>query len=237
MNKLIVVSGGTEGIGLAIVEKFMEYGFDAAITARNLSKLENKKLSLEATFLGQKVYIFQADLSIKEDCEAFINNVSSLKKEITVLVNNAGIYIPGQVHTEAEGQLETMLNTNLYSAYHLTRGFIGQMISNKKGHIFNICSIASIIPYPNGGSYSISKYAMYGMTKVLREELKPLGIKVTAVLPGATLTSSWGDFANSLPPDRLMDPADVAEMVYSTYSLSARSVVEDIVIRPQLGDL
>lgn len=237
MNKLIVVSGGTEGIGFAIVEKFMRNGFDVAISARNLNKLEKTKSILESNFEGQKVHIFQADLSKKENCHAFVSNILSLGKEITVLVNNAGIYIPGQVHTEADGQLETMLNTNLYSAYHLTRGLVGQMINNKKGHIFNICSIASIIPYPNGGSYSISKYAMYGMTKVLREELKPMGIRVTAVLPGATLTSSWGDFANTLPPDRLMDPADVAEMVYSTYSLSARSVVEDIVIRPQLGDL
>ena len=78
---------------------------------------------------------------------------------------------------------------------------------------------------------------MYGMTQVLREELKPHGIKVTAVLPGATRTGSWDGFADSLPEDRLMDPADVAETIYSTYSLSVRSVVEEIIIRPQLGDL
>jgi short-subunit dehydrogenase len=237
MNKLIVVSGGTEGIGRAIVEKFMNNGFNAVICARNQEKLQNNKALLEAKFPNQIVNIYQGDLSQKEIVTSFVSFINKLNQKVEVLVNNTGMYIPGEIHSEAEGQLEAMIHTNLYSAYHLTRGVIGQMISHKKGHVFNICSIASIIPYPNGGSYSISKYAMYGMTKVLREEMKPFGVRVTAVLPGATLTASWDGFADSLPDDRLMEPNDVAEMVYSTYSLSPRSVVEDIVIRPQLGDL
>lgn len=237
MNKLIVVSGGTEGIGLAIVKKFIENGFDAVITARNISKLQSTKLKLESQFPKIKIHIFEADLAIKANCSSFVEFIKNLNQNIDVLVNNAGVYLPGQIINEPEGQLEIMLNTNLISAYTITRGLVNEMINLKKGHVFNICSIASITPYPNGGSYSISKYAMYGMTKVLREELKPHGIRVTAVLPGATLTGSWDGFADTLPPDRLMDPADVAEMIFVSYSISPRSVVEDIVIRPQLGDL
>lgn len=236
MNKLVVVSGGTKGIGHSIVEIFLKNGFDAIICARNLKELNNVKQVLEEKYKNS-VHIFQADLSKKTEVTAFSKFILDLNTPIEVLVNNTGTYTPGQVYSEPEGQLETMIETNLYSAYNLTRGLVNEMISQKKGHIFNICSIASIIPYPNGGSYSISKYAMYGMTKVLREEMKPFGIKVTAVLPGATLTSSWGDFADTLPPNRLMNPDDVAEMVFSTYKLSASSVVEDIIIRPQLGDL
>ena len=84
-----------------------------------------------------------------------------------------------------------MINTNLYSAYHLSRGLIPKMIENKSGDIFNICSVAGLKAYPNGGSYSISKFAMHGMSLGLREELKLHGIRVTAVHPGATLTASW----------------------------------------------
>ena len=98
-----------------------------------------------------------------------------------------------------------------------------------------MCSVASIAAYPNGGSYSISKFALYGMSKVLREELKPHGIRVVSVLPGATLTASWT--GTDLPPDRFMKPEDVADAVWGAYSLSRNSVVEDIVIRPQLGDI
>jgi NAD(P)-dependent dehydrogenase (short-subunit alcohol dehydrogenase family) len=89
--------------------------------------------------------------------------------------------------------------------------------------------------YANGGSYSISKFAMYGMSKVLREEMKSFGVKVTSVMPGATLTASWE--GADIPPERFVKPEDVAIMVLSTYLLSDRAVVEDLVIRPQLGDL
>jgi short-subunit dehydrogenase len=237
MNKLIVVSGGTEGIGFAIVEKFLANGFDAVISARNQEKLLAIKQKLEQKYTHTNVFTFSADLSKYENCQALVKMIGTLNRSVNVLVNNTGVYLPGQVINEADGQLEIMLNTNLKSAYNLTRGLINPMIEQKYGHIFNICSIASITPYPNGGSYSISKYALYGMTKVLREELKPHNIRVTAVLPGATLTASWDGFADSLPPDRLMDPTDIAEMVFASYSISPRSVVEDIVIRPQLGDL
>lgn len=128
-----------------------------------------------------------------------------------------------------------MIHTNLYSAYDVTRGLVGGMIANGSGHIFNICSIASIKAYPTGGSYAISKHALYGFSRCLREELKDKGIRVTAVMPGATLTDSWA--GAELPEDRFMKSEDVAELVYAAYSVSALSVVEDLVIRPQLGDI
>src|SRR6187551_1859801 len=98
------------------------------------------------------------------------------------------------------------------------------MKAKRSGHIFNMCSIASIMAYPNGGSYTISKFAMLGFSKVLREELKPWGIRVSAILPGATFTASWEGV--DLPEDRLMKPEDVADAVYGAYALSGRSVVE-----------
>ena len=91
------------------------------------------------------------------------------------------------------------------------------------------------MPYINGGSYCITKYALMGMTKVLREEMKELNVKVTAILPGATKTASWDGV--DIPDERFIDPVDVAESVYSVYTLSDRTVVEEILIRPQLGDL
>jgi short-subunit dehydrogenase len=105
----------------------------------------------------------------------------------------------------------------------------------RRGHVFNMCSIASIKAYPNGGSYAISKFALLGFSKVLREELKEFNVRVTAVLPGATRTASWDGV--DLPEDRFMRAEDVAETVFSAYSISERSVVEEIIIRPQLGDI
>ena len=152
-----------------------------------------------------------------------------------VLINNAGQFIAGSVHDEPEGALEKLMAVNLYSAYHLTRRLLPAMISRRSGHIFNICSVASIKAYPNGGAYSITKYALAGFSANLREEMKRHGIKVTAVFPGATYTDSWA--ASGIDPQRFMTAADVAEMVFSASRLSPQATVEEILMRPQLGDL
>ena len=108
-------------------------------------------------------------------------------------------------------------------------------VSGTRGHIFNMCSIASLNAYKNGGAYSISKFAMHGFSKNLREEMKPHLIKVTSVFPGAVMTDSWGDFDNST--QRIMEATDIARMIYASSQLSPQACVEDITIRPQLGDL
>ena len=109
------------------------------------------------------------------------------------------------------------------------------MMIRKQGHIFNVCSIASLQAYTNGGAYSISKFAMAGFSKNLREEMKPYGIKVTTLYPGAAYTDSWA--STGVDPQRLMAAADVADMVYAASQLSFRAAVEEIILRPQLGDL
>jgi short-subunit dehydrogenase len=109
------------------------------------------------------------------------------------------------------------------------------MMKQKKGHIFNLCSIASIAAYKNGGAYSISKFALYGFSKNLREELKAYNIKVTAVLPGAAYTDSWS--GSGIDPKRIMEAKDVADMIWAASQLSPQACVEDILMRPQHGDL
>ncbi|WP_017729933.1 SDR family oxidoreductase [Nafulsella turpanensis] len=235
MNKKIVVTGGTKGIGRAIIEKFCSQGFDAISCSRNQEELDRLKKEVEGSYPGIKLHVFKADLSRKEEVAAFAEFVKSNDLAPDVLVNNTGVFIPGQVHTEEEGVLEQMIDTNLYSAYRLTRHLVGEMIDRKAGHIFNMCSIASITAYNNGGSYSISKFAMLGMSKALREELKDKGIRVTAIMPGATLTASWDGV--DIPPERFMKSEDVAEACWAAWQMSGHSVVEELVIRPQLGDL
>ena len=235
MQKYILVTGGTKGIGRAIIEKFAAEDFHIITCARSEKDLQKLKIEIEREYTFSKVYTQVADLSKQTEVDAFVKFVLEKKVKIDVLVNNAGIFIPGEIHKEDEQALKNMIETNLYSAYFLTKGLVKDMIRRKDGYIFNICSTASLAAYPNGGSYSISKFALYGMTKVLREELKQYGIRVTAVLPGATLTASWEGV--DLPADRFMKAEDVAITIYSAWSLSKNSVIEDILIRPQLGDI
>jgi short-subunit dehydrogenase len=185
-------------------------------------------------FPNQQIIVRKVDMSIKEEVMAFADEVKKIAIP-DVLVNNAGIFLPGSIHSEPEGNFELMMQTNLYSAYYLTRSFTAEMIKRNSGYIFSIGSIAGLTAYANGGSYAISKWAMLGFTKCLRQELKDSNIKVTSVLPGATFTASWEGV--DIPRERFMKVEDVAESVWGAYNLSPYSVVEEIVIRPQLGDL
>ncbi|WP_162052350.1 SDR family oxidoreductase [Pontibacter pamirensis] len=235
MQRYILVTGGTKGIGRAVIEQFAKEGFHIITCSRNEKDLQKLKLEIEQNYTFSKVLFKEADLSDSKSLRSFLDFVKKLNVEVDVLVNNSGLFIPGKITEEDDEALPFMIQTNLYSAYYMTKGIVPDMIKRRSGHIFNLCSTASITPYINGGSYCISKFAMYGMSQVLREELKEHNVRVTAILPGATLTASWEGV--DLPPERFIKPEDVAMAMFNAYTLSENSVVEELLIRPQLGDL
>lgn len=230
----VVITGASRGIGKAIAEIFAANGHHLFLCSRNEVNLYKAMEDLVTRHPSVNIKAKPFDLSDKNQARAFGTWCMGFAVP-DILVNNAGLFEPGSVHNEPDGLLESQVATNLYSAYHLTRTVLPKMMERKSGHIFNICSIASLHAYKNGGAYSISKYAMHGFSKNLREEMKSCNIKVTSVFPGAVMTESWGDFDNS--SKRIMEAGDVAKMVYAASQLSPAACVEDIVIRPQLGDL
>jgi short-subunit dehydrogenase len=235
MKKLAVITGGTKGIGRATIERFAKEGFDIITCARNHKDIEQLIEDINERFPFIEIYAVQADLSNKNEVAKFAEVVKSLDRPVDMLLNNTGTFIPGSVHNEEDGNLEMMIETNLYSAYHLTRALISGMIERKSGHVFTTGSIAGIQAYANGGSYSISKFALLGFTKALREEMKPHGVRVTSILAGATYTSSWEGV--ELPVERFMKAEDIADAIYAAHALSPNTVVEEIILRPQLGDI
>jgi len=230
----IVITGGSKGMGKAMAEKFAAAKNNIFICSSNEKQLTRTADELNKKF-NNCVHHFCADLSQKKEVLKFAEWLLNKNISIDILINNAGQFVPGSVHNEPEGNLEKMMGINLFSAYHLTRALLPQMMKKKSGHIFNICSIASLKAYHNGGSYSISKFALMGFSKNLREEMKEFNIKVTAVYPGAVLTSSWK--GAGINPERIMEVEDVATLIYAASFLSPQACVEDIVIRPLLGDL
>jgi short-subunit dehydrogenase len=233
MNKTIVITGATKGIGRAIAEKFAAEGFNLGLCSRSEKDLKNLKAALQNG--KAEILIQKCDVSKLADLKLFAQNIIRTFKTVDVLVNNAGVFIPGQVYNEKAGILEKLIETNLYSAYRLSRLLLPGMMKRKSGHIFNMGSVASKQAYPDGGSYSISKFALLGFSKALREEMKPYNIRVTSLLPGATLTESWN--GTTLPASRFMKAEDVAKSVWDIYNLSENTVVEEIILRPILGDL
>lgn len=234
-NMNIIITGASKGIGKAIAEIFAANGHHLFICSRNEVTLYKTMEELLTKYPDVKIKAKARDLSVKEQAIEFGKWVLDNGIVPDILINNAGTFVPGGIANEEAGALDTMLQTNLYSAYHVTRTILPVMIKQKKGHIFNVCSIASLNAYKDGGAYGISKFALYGFSKNLREEMKAHNIKVTAVHPGAVLTDSWGNFDNS--SNRIMEASDIAKMIYAASQLSAGACAEDIIIRPQLGDL
>ena len=233
--KTAIITGASKGIGFATAKIFIENDFNIAICARNKVNLDKAIKILSNINPKAIIYSETCDVSKKDELERFSKNVLSKFEKIDVLVNNAGIFFPGEVHNEDEGVLEQMIETNLYSAYRMSRAIIPNMKAKKQGYIFNIASIAGLQAYPNGGSYGISKFAMIGLGKALRQELTNFNIKVCNVMPGAVFTASWEGI--DLPKSRFIDADDIAKLIFNAYSLSDSTVVEDIVVRPQLGDI
>ena len=231
----VVITGASRGLGKAIAEKFASEGHQLFLSSRDRQILEKTASDIRKNWPSSEVKFQAADLSSKKEAIELGDWLLHQNIAINVLVNNAGSFIPGSVHNEPEGALEKMMEINLFGAYHLTRQILPSMMQKKSGHIFNVCSIASLHAYENGGAYSISKFALLGFNRNLREEMKPYNIKVTAILPGATYTDSWA--GSGISSQRIMEANDIAELVFTAAQLSPQACVEDIIVRPQLGDL
>jgi short-subunit dehydrogenase len=231
----VIITGATKGMGRAIAEQFATAGYDIVACARTEKDLQEMKNDFLSHFPAVSVVTKAVNIGDADQVKEFGKWIIDSGIIPDILVNNAGYFVPGSIHNEEEGTIEKMMEVNVYSAYHLIRALLPAMMQRKRGHIFNICSIAAFQPLPNVGSYGISKFALLGLTKHLREETKPHGIKVTAVLPGATFTGSWD--GSDINPHRIMEANDIAKMVFASSQLSPMAVVEDMVVRPQLGDL
>lgn len=223
-----VITGASKGIGRAIALELAKEGFNLAVCARNENDLT--QLKIELSTYGVDVQTYSIDCAIKDDLNRFLQNIKRTWSNVDVLVNNAGAYIPGDLLDEPDDVFELQQNTNVNAVYYLSKE-IGKLMRNAgKGHVFNICSIASKQIVDHAGSYSVTKAAMLSLNHVLRKELSAYGVKVTAILPGATLTSSWKD--TEIPAEKFVLPEDVATLISTVLNLSSGVNVDEIVLTP-----
>jgi 3-oxoacyl-[acyl-carrier protein] reductase len=223
-----IVSAATKGIGKAISIKLAEEGYNLAICARNEQELRDFADSLSYT--GTQIKYFKADCSIKADVLAFCDFAIQEFGTIDVLVNNAGTFLPAPILDEKDDAFELQLNLNLNAAYYMSKRIGIRMRENRSGHIFNICSVASKEIVKNAGSYSVTKTAMLCLNNVSRLELAEYNVKVTAILPGSTLTASWE--GTEIPEDKFVKPEDIANTIYHVLNLSAGANVDEVIIKP-----
>jgi short-subunit dehydrogenase len=229
-----VITGASRGIGKAIARKFAAHGYGLFLCSRHEERLLKSAEEIKAEFPSVPIHAKAFDLSKKQQTQFLARWVLDQADSVDILVNNAGTFVPGNISDEPDGAFEEIIDVNLGSAYHLTRALLPKFLEQQSGHIFNMGSIAGLKAYPGGGSYSISKFALHGFSKNLRHELMPYGIKVTVLMSGAVYTDSWKGF---VAEERIMQADDIAQLVYTASQLSPQATVEEIVIRPQLGDV
>jgi NAD(P)-dependent dehydrogenase (short-subunit alcohol dehydrogenase family) len=228
-HRVAVVTGVSRGIGREIAGLLLAQGWVVYGCARRSSQ------DLEWSDDTGRLHYASADLSTEAGCQGWIDFVTQHCDRVDMLVHNAGSFVADTLMDAPAGQLEGQMSLHVYSAYRLSRALHPLLKKSDRPYVFTLCSVASLRAYPGGASYCISKFALLGFTKMLRQEWIQEGIAVSAILPGAVYTDSWS--ASPWPQERLMPPADVASAILHAYAASPRTVFEEILLRPFQGDL
>jgi NAD(P)-dependent dehydrogenase (short-subunit alcohol dehydrogenase family) len=238
-GRTAVVTGAGTGIGREIARGLLARGVRVAGLGRRAEPLDalGREAAKLVTREGRDTAFepVRVDLRREEEVRRAAATVRDRLGPVDILVNNAGVaeYAPvTQLTTE---QWDRMLETNLRGAFLMTRELLPGMLETGRGHILMNVSVAGIKAFPGCGAYGASKFGLLGLTRVLRAETRGTGVRVTALLPGATTTPIWGP--DPPPAERIMSAASVAEAALWALASPADLVPEEILLRPPEGDL
>ncbi len=234
-HRTALITGATKGMGRSIAEKLAECGYNLLLAARNGQALAALKKQLETQRPDIHVAYFACDFSEPEQLSKLLAWIEDQGKDVDILINNVGIFKPVSVLDESDEDFNRQMQVNYVTPHRLSRAVGKRMRQNRRGHIFNISSIASREPVSTAGTYTVTKFAVRGLTHVLREELRPYDVKVTEIIPGSTLTASWE--GTEIPADRFILPADIAEAIVTCLLMSKGANVEEMVIKPKYGNI
>lgn len=231
---IVVVTGASQGIGRAIAEAFAaRHGAQVALVARTTSKLETVAEVCEAE--GGDALVVPTDVTDDDAVGEMADAVQEKWGTPDVVVNNAGLFTYSPLDELTVDGFREQIDVNLTGSFAVTQAFLPAMRTRGAGHLFYMASVASITAYPGNAGYCAAKHGVRGLARVVREETKEDGLCVTTVIPGATYTPTWD--AVDLPEERFMPPEDVAQSVVDAYELSDRTVLEELLLRPQEGDV
>lgn len=231
---IVTITGASQGLGAATAYAFaQEPNAKLTLLARNKIKLDAVAQACRA--FGCEAEAIVCDVTNEAEVQEVAQFVLQRWGATDVLINNAGLFLPGPLLETSSKDFEQQILVNLTSAFYVTQAFLPAMQVQKRGHLFFMASIASLRAYPGGGAYTAAKHGLLGLARAFREETKSVGIRVTTLMPGATLTPSWDGV--DLPEERFMRSEDIAQTIRNIWHLSDRSVVEEVILRPQLGDI
>jgi NAD(P)-dependent dehydrogenase (short-subunit alcohol dehydrogenase family) len=234
-SPVILITGASQGIGEAIAKVFAAEvpGARLALVARSERNLQT--VAGECLKLGAAVEIFPCDVKSERAVAKMAKLVARHFGPVDVLINNAGAFAMAPFAKTSLAMFDEMLAVNLRSAFVVTQAFLPAMLKRRRGDIFFLSSIAGLGAYPQAAAYCAAKFGVTGLAQVLRAETKDSGIRVCCVHPGATWSPSWAK--SGVKPGRIMPAEDIARAILDVHRLGPRTVVEEIVLRPQQGDV
>jgi NAD(P)-dependent dehydrogenase (short-subunit alcohol dehydrogenase family) len=238
-HPVVLITGASQGIGAAIAKVFAKEvrGVRLALVARNERNLAAVVRACSKLAGGgvAAVESFVCDVSDEASVAAMAAAVTKRFGGVDVLINNAGKFEGAPLAEMSVAQFDRLIGANLRSVFLVSKAFVPAMAARGRGDVFNMSSIAGLDAYPGGAGYCAAKFGVTGLSKVMRAELKTKGVRVCCVYPGATWSPSWS--GSGVPEERMMPAEDVARAFLDVYRLTRKTVVEEIVLRPQLGDL
>jgi NAD(P)-dependent dehydrogenase (short-subunit alcohol dehydrogenase family) len=233
-DKVAVITGASRGLGLAMARALAAHGCHLVITGRALPRLA--KAGRELSRVGVRVLAKACDVREEESVVALAASVRNQFGHVDILINNAGVAHANLPATKLPYQIwREVLETNLTGVFLVTREITPLM--RKGSAIVNNLSIAATRPFPGMAAYNASKHGALGFTNTLREELRSSGIRVIALLPGATNTDIWQSFWPDAPRAKMMTPETIAQAVVSALMLAENATVEELAILPTAGVL
>jgi 3-oxoacyl-[acyl-carrier protein] reductase len=226
-NRVALVTGGSRGIGRAIAVLLASMGAPMAICGRDAKALESAASDLRKS--SSRVFAQTADVTKPVEIDSLISKAEAALGPISILVNNAGIGLFGSAHEKSEEDWDRVLNTNLKSAFLVSKAVIPSMIRQGRGDIINVSSLAGRNTFAGGGLYCASKWGLQGLSGCMAEDLRDHGIRVSVVCPGSVATEF-----SSRPKDvsKALQPEDVAHAVAMLVTQSAQSFVSEVQMRP-----
>ena len=233
-DKVAVITGGGTGIGLATARLFAQSGYSVVITGRDATRL--KRAANDISTQHGQVTAIPCDVRDPASVKKIFSEIGKQHSSIDVLINNAGVsHALAPVDQLPIETWRDVIDTNLTGMFLVTRAALPLMHAG--GTIVNNLSVAAVQPFGGFSAYNASKYGALGFTHALREELRKRGIRVLALLPGATDTDIWSQFWPDAPREKMISAETVAQAVLHAVSAPANATIEEIRIGPAAGVL
>jgi 3-oxoacyl-[acyl-carrier protein] reductase len=230
--QVAVVTGAARGIGEAIALRLARMGATVVLTARDKDRLAQVKEAIEQN--GRKAIVVPCDLTNPNDVADLGKRVATECGRCDILVNNAGVAVLRKPLVDLPvHEWDQMMDTNLRAPYLMIRALAPLMIAARSGHIINISSLAGKNSLPDGAAYSASKWGLNGLTYSVAEELRQHNVRVSVVAPGSVNTQ-FGAPGSTKDRTRMIQPADVAEVVASLVTQTPTSFVSEVLLRPTM---